>query len=326
MSGSLDLTSEHQNMSEKVAEERQSWLDRISRLKTEISVIEGELEEKWAVPLDTSDQSIRAIIQQLESQDVTATGIVPVDDSSDDEQTVQQLKTRAALMSAMTGITFTSVSCRTLEEDGTSAQRQYEVGGSCHGRQFNLQFLVREMEVVRDTATCNLLPQLSMDDVSKTFVQGQIRKLEISVDESLEHHLEEFISVVEKDNAPQRFFQVFEAYTASCDTRDKLFHHLQAKYSGIIRIASNDDDDHPILVIDIPSSSSLSFKLHWIPEILTSTDEVHPRVHFQCTTPDDSTFSREERRLLTNIPEQFHLLTKEVGAESAVKTVIGKLL
>ena len=31
--------------------------------------------------------------------------------------------------------------------DGTSAQRQYEVGGSCHGRQFNLQFLVREMEV-----------------------------------------------------------------------------------------------------------------------------------------------------------------------------------
>ena len=49
-------------MNEENAGDEAMWLDRISRLREEIRVMESELEEKQEKPLDTSDQAIREIL------------------------------------------------------------------------------------------------------------------------------------------------------------------------------------------------------------------------------------------------------------------------
>ena len=69
----------------------------------------------------------------------------------------------------------------------------------------------------------------------------------------------------------------------------------------------------------------MTFKVNWIPDVRLS-NKVQPRVQLHYTAPDDSTLSREVAELLDSVPEQFHVLTREVGHEAAIRMVVSKLV
>jgi hypothetical protein len=302
-------------MCEEITEERAMWRDQIVRLKEEIHVMEKELEDTREKSLDMSDESIEEILQQLDFE--SATGMEPAC------ETVGCTKKSEALLAAMTGLKFEAVSHQTLEENESDAKIWHELTGTCYGWSFKVQFMVKESEVVHEVCSSNLIPRLSVEDVSKPFVQGQIQELNIEVDCSIEKHLRSALKRVKDENSLHGFFQVLTAFTACYKKGDNLFHKLKKEHKGLIDVST--DEDLPVLVIRPPSEMGVTFKMTWIPDVQLS-NKVQPYVQLHCTKPDDAKFSRDVVKLLRSVPEQFHVLTKEVGHEAAIRLVVSKLL
>ncbi|KAK7102936.1 hypothetical protein V1264_021088 [Littorina saxatilis] len=273
---------------QNIENQRQQNEQKISELQAEVLSLEQRLQQF------RNAQSL----QSVKSSDSTT----PTLDSVTEE--IQKLEQLVKENEILTGITISEATCSVLEQDMTSSLRQHAIVGEAGGKQFKLQYDVREQ----------------LQKVESGGSEAEVQMLEMDVVHDMVVQLESNLQAVAKAVSVRELLQLLASYGAWVEDRERAINHFASTFPELVkREDSNDEQGSFNMVISDPHRD-LQLRVLWELKVLPMQSVV-PDLKLQVEASPE-VLAKDKKGVMSSAPEIFHLMLKKFGIESAILMLI----